>query len=224
MEAHNNRAGHIVVRQRIFGTSHGRYYSNFLLRMKLRLLHVVSMLSLGAGLTSCLNEPSYPDTPEISFESIRIQRFAVPNSKVPIDSVYITINFQDGDGDLGLNSVEAQTAPYGSKDVAAVNYINTPFLKNSYTGGRFDSTRTVSSPLTVYRQPKSTLYSLFDHLSPTTDNRKSPLRGTLTRAYGFYLGGPYLPDDEIKFRVSIYDRALNHSNEIETSSIIIPKQ
>jgi hypothetical protein len=181
------------------------------------------MLSLGAlGLTSCLNEPSYPNTPEIEFESIRLQRFAIPNS-VPIDSVYITINFQDGDGDLGLNSVEAQTAPYGSKDVAAVNYINTPFLKNSYTAGRFDSTRTVKSDRTVYQQPKSTLYSLFDHLSPTTDNRKSPLRGTLTRAYGFFVGGPYLPDDEIKFRISIYDRALNHSNEIETSSITIPK-
>jgi hypothetical protein len=213
MEAHNNRAGHIVVEQRIFGTSHGRYYSNFLLRMKLRLLHVVSMLSLGAGLTSCLNEPSYPDTPEISFESIRLQRFPIPNS-VPIDSVYITINFQDGDGDLGLNSVEAQTAPYGSKDVAAVNYINTAFIKKP-TVSQFDSARI------FYPQLKRNLYSLFDHLSPTTDNRKSPLRGTLTRAYGFFLGGPYLPGDEIKFRVSIYDRALHHSNEIETSSVII---
>jgi hypothetical protein len=218
MEAHNNRAGHIVVEQRIFGTSHGRYYSNFLLRMKLRLLQVVSMLSLGAGLTSCLNEPSYPDTPEISFESIRLQRFAVPNSTVPIDSVYITINFQDGDGDLGLNSVEAQTAPYGSKDVAAVNYINTAFIKNTNRGGQFDSARSIITYL-----PKRDLYSLFDHLSPTTDNRKSPLRGTLTRAYGFYLTLPYQPEQELRFRVSIYDRALHHSNEIETSSVIIAK-
>jgi hypothetical protein len=177
------------------------------------------MLSLGVGLTSCLNEPSYPDTPEISFENIRLQRFAVDNSTVPIDSVYITVNFQDGDGDLGLNSVEAQTAPYGSKDVAAVNYINTAFIKNPNNGGQFDSARTFYNYL-----PKRDLYSLFDHLSPTTDNRKSPLRGRLTRAYGFYLGSPYLPGQEIKFRVSIYDRALNHSNEIETSSIIIPKQ
>jgi hypothetical protein len=216
MEAHNNRVGHIVVGQCIFGTSHGRYYNNFLLRMKLRLLQVVGMLSLGVGLTSCLHEPSYPDTPEISFESIRLQRFTVANSTVPIDSVYITINFQDGDGDLGLNSVEAQTAPYGSKDVAAVNYINTAFIKNANNGGRFDSARTFYNYL-----PKRDLYSLFDHLSPTTDSRKSPLRGRLTRAYGFYLGSPYLPGQEIKFRVSIYDRALHHSNEIETTSLVI---
>jgi hypothetical protein len=217
MEAHNNRTGHIVVEQRIFGTSHGRYYSNFLLRMNLRLLQVAGLLSLGAGLTSCLNEPSYPNTPEIGFESIRLQRFTVPSSTVPIDSVYITVNFQDGDGDLGLNTVEAQSAPYGSKDRAAVNYINTAFIKNVNAGGRFDSARYFFNYL-----PKRDLYSLFDHLSPTTDNRKAPLRGTLTRAYGFYLGSPYLPGQEIKFRVSIYDRALNHSNEVETTSLVIP--
>ena len=218
MEAHNNRAGHIVVRQRIFGTSHGRYYYNFLLRMNLRLLRVVGILSIGAsGLSGCLSAPSYPETPAIGFENIRLQRFAVPNSTVPIDSVYITVSFQDGDGDLGLNSVEAQTAPYGSKDLAAVNYINTAFIKNPNNGGQFDSARTFYNYL-----PKRDLYSLFDLLSATTDSRKSPLKGTLTRAYGFYLGSPFLPNQEIKFRVSIYDRALNHSNEIETTSLVIP--
>ncbi len=186
--------------------------------MNLRLLQVAGLLSLGAGLTGCLNEPSYPNTPAIEFDNIRLQRFPVANSTVPIDSVYITVRFQDGDGDLGLNSVEAQTAPYGNKDVAAVNYINTPFIKNPNNGGQFDSARTVSIPTFSKRY----LYSLFDHLSPTTDNRKAPLRGTLTRAYGFYLGSPYLPGQEIKFRVSIYDRALNHSNEIETTSLVIP--
>ncbi|MFD1871992.1 hypothetical protein [Hymenobacter bucti] len=185
--------------------------------MNLRLLRVVGLLSAGAGcLAGCLSAPSYPETPAINFESIRLQRFVVANSTVPIDSVYITVNFQDGDGDLGLNSVEAQTAPYGSKTLAAVNYINTAFIKNPNAGGRFDSARTFYNYL-----PKSDLYSLFDHLSPTTDNRKSPLRGTLTRAYGFYLGSPYLPGQEIKFRVSIYDRALNRSNEVETTSLII---
>lgn len=186
--------------------------------MNLQLLRVVGLLSLGAlGLTSCLNEPSYPNTPEIGFQSISLRRFTVANSTVPIDSVYITVNFQDGDGDLGLNTTEAQTAPYGSKNLAAVNYINTAFIKNPNRGGQFDSARLFYNYL-----PKRDLYSLFDHLSPTTDNRKSPLRGTLTRAYGFYLGSPYLPNQEIKFRVSIYDRALNHSNEIETTSLVIP--
>jgi hypothetical protein len=186
--------------------------------MNLRLLQVAGLLSLGAGLTGCLNEPSYPNTPAIEFDNIRLQRFPVANSTVPIDSVYITVRFQDGDGDLGLNTVEAQSAPYGSKDRAAVNYINTAFIKNPNNGGQFDSARIFYNYL-----PKRDLYSLFDHLSPTTDNRKAPLRGTLTRAYGFYLGSPYLPGQEIKFRVSIYDRALNHSNEIETTSLVIPQ-
>ncbi|RYY17006.1 MAG: hypothetical protein EOO36_10340 [Cytophagaceae bacterium] len=186
--------------------------------MNLHLLRVVGLLSLGAGgLSGCLSAPSYPETPAIEFQSIRLQRFTVSNSTVPIDSVYITVSFQDGDGDLGLNSVEAQTAPYGSKDRAAVNYINTAFIKNVNRGGQYDSARFFFNYL-----PKRDLYSLFDHLSPTTDSRKSPLKGTLTRAYGFYLGSPYLPNQEIKFRVSILDRALHQSNEVETSSLVIP--
>jgi hypothetical protein len=181
-----------------------------------RLVRTAGILSLVAGgASSCLSPPSYPDTPSIAFESIRLQRFTLPNSTVPIDSVYITISFQDGDGDLGLNTMEAQTAPYGSASLAATNYINTDFIRNTTTT-RYDSARTVYPYL-----PKRNLYSLFDHLSATTDERKSPLKGTLTRAYGFFLGSPYFPNQEVKFRISIFDRALHQSNEVETSSVTI---
>jgi len=182
-----------------------------------RLVRTAGLLSLLAGgLTSCLSEPSYSTTPEISFNSISRQRYTINGAIV--DSVFITINFQDGDGDLGLSSTEATVAPYTPTYYGA-NFYMTPFVKNATTGtytalqfARPDLFLTVNS-----------YYDRFDHPSATTDNRAAPLRGTLRRAYAFLYGSPFLPNQEVKFTVSIFDRALHQSNEIETTSIVIPQ-
>jgi hypothetical protein len=180
-----------------------------------RLVRTAGLLSLMAvGFTGCLSEPSYSTTPEISFNNISRQRYSVNGSIV--DSVFITINFQDGDGDLGLSSTEATVAPYTPTYYGA-NFYMTPFVKNTtgtYTALQFarpDLFLTVNS-----------FYDRFDHPSTTTDNRAAPLRGTLRRAYAFLYGSPFLPNQEVKFTVSIFDRALHQSNEIETTSIVFP--
>jgi hypothetical protein len=186
-----------------------------------RLAQTAGLLSLVAvGSTSCLSEPSYSSTPEISFESITRQRYNTTTGGI-VDSVFITVNFQDGDGDLGLTTGEASSLPAGK----ALNHLVTPFIKNTATG-RYDSARSVYPYL-----PKRSYYSRFDHISTTTDNRASPLRGTLTRRYGFALGSPFLnplytpnaTSQEVKFTVSIFDRAMHQSNEVETTSIIIAR-
>ncbi len=167
------------------------------------------------GFTSCLKEPSYSTTPEISFASIDHKRYTINGGLV--DSVHVTINFQDGDGDLGLSSTEGTSAPYTPTYYGA-NFYATPFVKNTQSG-RFDSLKTYRPTLQL---KKNYLYERFDHISTTTDNRAAPLRGTLTRSYRFVPGSQFLPGDEVRFTVSIYDRALHRSNEIETTSIIIP--
>ena len=183
-------------------------------------MQAVGFLGVAAGgLTSCLNAPNYPDTPSIAFESIRYQRFMPTPGALPIDSVYVTISFQDGDGDLGLTADEAKATPYSNRYYGA-NFFATSFVKNATTGN-YDSLRVVRPDLSL---SKAYQYERFGHVSTTTDNRKAPLKGTLTRSYGFIYGSPYLPEQEIKFRVSIYDRALNRSNEVETTSIFIPKK
>lgn len=179
-----------------------------------RLVRTAGLLSLLAGgFTSCLSEPSYSTTPEISFNNISRQRYTINGARV--DSVFITINFQDGDGDLGLSSTEATVAPYTPTYYGA-NFYMTPFVKNATTGtytalqfARPDLFLTVNS-----------YYDRFDHPSATTDNRAAPLRGTLRRAYAFLYGSPFLPNQEVKFTVSIFDRALHQSNQIETTSIV----
>ncbi len=182
-----------------------------------RLVRTAGLLSLMAGgFTSCLSEPSYSTTPSISFNSISRQRYTTANGAI-VDSVFITINFQDGDGDLGLSSTEATVAPYTPTYYGA-NFYMTPFVKNAtgtYTALRFARPELF---LTV-----NSYYDRFDHPSATTDNRAAPLRGTLRRAYEFLYGSPFLPNQEVKFTVSIFDRALHQSNEIETTSIVFPK-
>ncbi|RYY11913.1 MAG: hypothetical protein EOO36_18300, partial [Cytophagaceae bacterium] len=174
----------------------------------LRPVRIAGVLGLVAvGLSGCLSEPSYSTTPSISFESIRKERYIINGS--PVDSVYIKINFQDGDGDLGVSSTEAGKLPYSARYQGA-NFYVTPFLKNSITG-KFDSLKTLRPDLYLI---KSSYYDRFDHLSTTTDNRASPLRGTLIRRYGFAYGDQYRPNQEAKFTVSILDRALHQSNEI----------
>ena len=181
-----------------------------------RLAQTAGLLSLVAlGFTSCLSAPSYSNTPEISFESIKHDRYNINGSL--IDSVIITINFQDGDGDLGLTNTEATVAPYTPKYYGA-NFFMTPFVKN--TRGTYDSLKTVRPDLFLR---KNSYYDRFDHLSTTTDSKASPLRGTLRRAYAFLYGSPFLPNQEVKFTVSVFDRALHQSNEIETTSIVIPR-
>ena len=189
-----------------------------------RLVRTAGILSLAAGsLTSCLSEPSYSSTPEISFESISKQRYNTTAGGI-VDSVFITINFQDGDGDLGLTNAEATSAPYGSASASYRNHLVTPFIKNS--AGRYDSARLLYPYL-----PKNTYYSTFDHISSTTDNRAAPLRGTLTRRYGFALGSPFLnpnytpnaTSQDVKFTISIFDRAKHQSNEVETTPITITR-
>jgi hypothetical protein len=181
-----------------------------------RLAQTAGLLSLmAAGFTSCLTAPSYSTTPEISFNSIKHDRYNINGGLV--DSILVTINFQDGDGDLGLTATEGTSAPYTPTYYGA-NFYATPFVKTAQTGG-FDSLKN-ARPMLQLR--KNYLYERFDHPSTTTDNRAAPLRGTLKRSYRFVPGSQFLPGDEVKFRISIFDRALHRSNEIETTSIIIP--
>jgi hypothetical protein len=180
-----------------------------------RLARTAGLLSLLAvGFTSCLNPPTYSNTPEISFNSIKHDRYFINGT--PIDSVIITINFQDGDGDLGLTTTEATAAPYTPTYFGA-NFYMTPYVK---ANGTYTALQYVRPDLFL---TANSYYDRFDHLSNTTDNKAAPLRGTLRRAYAFLYGSPFLPNQEIKFKVSIFDRALHQSNEIETTSIVITK-
>lgn len=181
-----------------------------------RLLLIAGGLAL--GFSSCLKEPEYSPTPSISFNDIRVSRAPSVAGSTPLDTIRITINYQDGDGDLGLSEDERKNPPYDFQSGANRFYYNffiEPFVRNSATG-KYESL--VSKGLA-----KSGAYNgAFPHPTSTTDNKAAPIKGTLTyRPDVFPLGSPFQPRDSVRFEVTIADRALHVSNTITTRSIYI---
>lgn len=170
---------------------------------------------LAAGLSGCLKEPSYSTTPEISFNNIELRRFkpADPQGQ-PIDSVFVTINFQDGDGDLGLTEAESKQSPYAYPSQFANNYFVEPYVKNRTTG-KFVSL------VSQGRLTAGVYNGRFDHPSTLTDSKAAPLKGTLTRRLGFGYGDLFVAGQQVRFTVNIVDRALHISNTITTDSVTI---
>ena len=180
---------------------------------------IILIVFLGLLLTACFRPPNYPDTPAIGFESIR---------NVPIsngnDSVYITISYQDGNGDIGLDARAASDTmpPYqrslanGQPNLFFNNYflnlykkVNGRFVKVTFNAGEF---------------------SLNARIPPLNPSRNSAIEGTLTYGLQFFyiFAEAYTPrisrNDTVKFDVQIADRALNRSNIIETQEIIVGRR
>jgi hypothetical protein len=80
--------------------------------LKHKLLINLCLLGL-FGLGACYSPPEFPLEPTIAYNNVEFKE--VPNS---LDSLIISIKFQDGDGDLGLDANETQV-PYND-----VWYIN----------------------------------------------------------------------------------------------------
>jgi len=185
-------------------------------RMKrFRLLLAGTLGALTLGLGSCLKAPDYPVTPEISVDDTSVTLRHYTNSGTqPIDSVFITIRFQDGDGDLGLSSAESAVAPYAYPSRFNNNYFIEPYVK---VNGTFVSL------VSLGRTTAGAYNSRFEHIATTSENHSAPVKGTLTRVYAIAYQSLYRPGEEACFDVSIADRALHESNVVRTSSVVFPK-
>jgi hypothetical protein len=178
----------------------------------IRLARLAGALSLLAGgLSSCLQEPSYSTTPSIEFESIKRKRFT-QTGQIPVDSIFVTIRFQDGDGDLGLNDTEIKSAPYVFPSRYSSNYFIEPYVLVPLTGKYVKLAD-------IGRTTAGAYNARFDHPSTTTDTKAAALKGTLTRAFGFGYGDVFKPGEIVRFDVNIADRALHESNIITTDTV-----
>ncbi|WBA42510.1 hypothetical protein [Hymenobacter canadensis] len=185
-------------------------------------------LRLGLGLAvasvavgSCISPPEFPDTPSIEFKSLTVVRQPANPGDIPADSVIITLGFEDGDGDLGLTQDEYNNPPYqrfldgGALNPDHWNYIIKLFVKNP-TGQFVPYTRTPDG-LTI--QPEA-YYGQFPHLEPNAE-KKAPLQGDLRFGQRLSLGSPFFPGQEVRYEITIKDRALNSSNTVTTSSFVV---
>ncbi|PWJ41113.1 hypothetical protein [Sediminitomix flava] len=158
--------------------------------------------------SSCVGEPEFAKEPAIKFESIVHKSF---NS---LDSVIITVSFQDGDGNLGLDNSDSEP------DFGAENTDGTPnpFFNNFYI-------RMMKKEGETYSKIELPDGVEFDARFPRVgEGSESPVEGNLTRRLRLDIGvfdSPFISGDTLKFEIQIADRAKNVSNIVETPDIIL---
>ena len=164
-------------------------------------------------LWNCVKEPEFSTTPAIKFESI--QKITKTSNdgcggKTKIDSIIMSIRFEDGDGDLGITAAEIKANPK-YKDFR--NFEVDVLLKKN---GQY---------VPVLFSPKIGGLINFQ-LRP--DQKPGPIEGSISYStqfvYAFYKG--YSPlftefNDTLKFQIYIKDKEFHQSNTVETDPVII---
>ncbi|MFN4144314.1 MAG: hypothetical protein ACK4GN_00705 [Runella sp.] len=152
--------------------------------------------------TGCFAPPDFSLVPEIAFNSLTKFEVIEPFSRTRQDSVVITIEFKDGDGDLGETAEGRKDPRYDTWG----NYELRTFRR--VQGNRFEE---------VILPANAKIF--FPPLKP--DNRRGPIEGRLDYSVFF----PYSRNarlNTVKFQIRVRDRAFNASNIIETDTLSVP--
>lgn len=170
---------------------------------------LILILITGLVVISCRKFEEFPDIPEITYDNFVV----LLNTETGITERGVLIfSYTDGDGDLGLDKGDT-LVPFDKDGDYYYNLIIRYFEKQH---GIF-----VEVPILSWNSDSSyfdtlTFNSRFPVLTPESGNQaiKGVFKDTL------FIYNPLSEFDTIKFKASIYDRALNSSNEIETQEII----
>lgn len=185
------------------------------------LKRIIFYFTLCAGMAATLFAceaivgPDFPDTPEISFQSVR--KFRIQKLGNATDSVSIAVKFWDGDGDLGISNEEIGLAPF-EKEVLVPDgqggFVKVPNrLYYNYYVQAFRKTNGEYVPFEA-------IPTLSGHFPILNEGKKGPIEGTLYYGPLFFIGfSP--PNDTLRFEVYILDRAGNQSNAVMTDDVII---
>ena len=167
-------------------------------------------LGVALSLSACFNEPDFPNTPEIDSPEIYSYPLEAGRGvgKGRRDSVVIRVNFKDGDGNLGndIPLAKNDSAQYVQNGGWGNYRLRTFRLEN----GRYQEVPTSDD---VNR------FLLFPDLAK--GKPKGPISGPLDFSTTFQYGTTFRMYPT-KFRITIRDRNLNESNEIETDTIPLP--
>lgn len=146
---------------------------------------------------ACRKEQKFSEIPYIEFVSLTK---ADPSTGM---DVLLTFNFQDGDGDIGLDDYDIEP-PYDTSSIFHYNCFIDYYEKQNGEFVKVDlpATMNVRIPRLSYKEVES-------------------IEGTLY--ISLYANNPFSPYDTIKYTVTIVDRALNYSNTISTSEYIVNK-
>jgi len=162
---------------------------------------LLGAVSLGGLLwmTGCIKQEKFPDVPEIGFQSY----FNIYDTGQYAIKGVLTISFQDGNGDIGLENRDT-LPPYDRSGPYYYNYIISYFEKQNGQFVKIDL-----DPPFSYRIPV---------LSPFYPGKA--IKGIITDTLDL---NPAPLFDTIRLEAFIYDRALNKSNVITTPEIILKR-
>jgi len=166
-------------------------------------MFIVVILS-GIFLYSCVKKPTYSSTPIIKYNNFL--RYGNPSDP---DSVEVAIDFEDEEGDVGLEASE-QTGFFQNGNLFLVYYYDSLNVPPPYHWCAYDITSNGLPPFDTliigYRVPR---------VLPQNETSQ-PMKGTI---YAKIKKNPIIviPGHKIiKYKIYMYDKAMHKSNTIET--------
>ncbi|MHA4738749.1 hypothetical protein [Dyadobacter sp. MSC1_007] len=169
---------------------------------------------LAAAAFSCVDIPDFDDTPKIYYNGVDQTTIidTVSGKEQKTELVTLTINFEDGDGDLGASSDDIQDTEFTKR------YTNVP-------GWNLEANYEL---VTMIKQKDSTWvetimpgdsFKFFPLLK--LDGKSGPIKGKLDLNARFsYLNSAVMT--KVKFKIRIIDRAFRISNQVETDEVTVP--
>lgn len=165
--------------------------------MRTKISFIFSILLMIVLISSCFKREEYPNEPVISD----------PIFSFSGDSAQLTFSFTDGDGDIGLDPADTN-APFNPDSYYHYNLYLDYYEKDDVEG--WVRGRDIAGDSIVFRY----------RLKPIIVKGKARgIKGTMDVAIINFANPFSDQSDTIKYRIRLIDKALNESNEIETSEI-----
>lgn len=160
------------------------------------------------GLMSCQEKVEYPIEPRITYQGLN---YLMGADSTLTGEVVVSIGYTDGDGDLGLDDSD-NGYPFGANDPYYYNMI-VDYLK-------WDGTTFVETPLLSWNQQTQSYDTIsfnarFKRL--VFNDEVKPISGTID--YTMMVYNLLSPNDTIKLRIHLVDRALHESNVVESGAV-----
>ena len=170
--------------------------------------NIIFQLLIFLAFAACQKKVEYPIEPKITYEGLS---YLMDADSTLTGEVVLSIGYTDGDGDLGLDDADS-LYPFGPNDPHYYNLI-IDYLR--WNGSTFEETPLLSWNQQTQSYDTISFNARFKRL--VFNDEEKAISGTID--YKMMVYNPLSPDDTIKFKVHLIDRALHESNIIETEGI-----
>lgn len=180
--------------------------------MKFKILFLIVS---AVALASCVDIPDFSVTPKIYYNGIdQYTEFdTISGRPQQTEYVVITIDFEDGDGDLGVSDDLRQDQGYTAQYLKIPNWN----LEANYELVTMTKQKNGTWTETILTGDQ---YKWFKELKP--DGKPGPIKGKLD-LYVRYLKSNSAVPTTVKYKIRIIDRAYHISNQIpETDEVVVP--